>query len=239
MWIKYPKIQTMFMRGKSKVITPFAWTTPELESLQNNVWTFREKLDGLNIRLAYDGNGQFDLFGRTDEADFAEGFEETIRATYGSPDFIRKVEKQFRNSPVILFGEGLGKGYNGNYGLEHRFVLFDVYLPVAEMKPQAAHQISGWWLERENCLNAAHTLDIDICPLLGTGTLLDAIQQVKRGIQSQYGNFEAEGIVAVPQVPLYTRMGKRVMTKIKTRDFRAHQRSHPDFDWTQYGIMPS
>jgi hypothetical protein len=81
-------------------------------------------------------------------------------------------------------------------------------------------------------------LGIESVPVIGSGTLHDAVDIVSSGItfdhngvvqrwytsivgglESRWGPFEAEGIVARPVVPLFDRKGQRIITKIKSVDF--------------------
>lgn len=48
----------------------------------------------------------------------------------------------------------------------------------------------------------------------------EKVDWVKRGIQSTWGNFVAEWIVARPKVELLTRNRQRIITKIKGCDFQ-------------------
>jgi hypothetical protein len=41
----------------------------------------------------------------------------------------------------------------------------------------------------------------------------------RKGFNSQWGNFLAEGIVARPKTELKTRRDDRIITKVKQRDF--------------------
>ena len=66
---------------------------------------------------------------------------------------------------------------------------------------------------------AARKLGLDIVPLVGRGTLHECIDRVRGGMQSTWGDFQAEGIVARPVTELCTRGGERIITKIKCRDF--------------------
>jgi hypothetical protein len=50
-------------------------------------------------------------------------------------------------------------------------------------------------------------------------TLHDMINMARGSFKSQWGDFRAEGIVARPVVELRTRAGRRIITKIKQRDF--------------------
>lgn len=206
---EYHKIQTIFKRdmaSKNRDLLEGQWTCPEFEFLQNNTWVFTEKVDGTNIRVMYDGQ-KITFGGKTDNA--------LIPAALGSrlnDRFLPQIavfSDVFNDGDVCLYGEGYGakiqKG-GGNYRLDQDFVLFDV-------------KIGEWWLQRADVENVAATLGIDIVPIIGEGTLHDAISLVKKGFLSKWGNFLAEGIVARPKVELQTRGGQRIITKIKFRDF--------------------
>ncbi len=95
----------------------------------------------------------------------------------------------------------------GNYisgGVD--FVLFDV-------------KVGEWWLQREAVEEIAGKFDIGIVPLLGEGTLQDAVELARTGFPSRWGNFLAEGLVLRPKTELRTRSGHRIITKIKHSDF--------------------
>ena len=109
----------------------------------------------------------------------------------------------------ILFGEGFGAGIQkggGKYQDFQSFILFDV-------------RVGDWWLEWPDVLDVGKALNLVTVPVVGRQTLNSAIEFVSAGFDSMYGGFPAEGIVAVPSVPLFNRMGRRVITKIKTKDF--------------------
>lgn len=225
----YHKIQTLFKRHtegqkKGKMIRG-DWTTPELEYLAGNEWEFTEKVDGTNIRIGYNLDphnlDRVEFGGRSDNAVIPKYLMEYLEDTF-TPGLFKDAD--LRN--VILFGEGYGpkiqKG-GGNYRADHSFVLFDV-------------KIGDWWLLRKDVDDIAAKLGIDSVPTIGYGTLHDAIDIVASGItfeksgavkrwgagtlQSQWGNFAAEGIVARPKVPMFDRKGQRIITKIKGVDFK-------------------
>ncbi|KKK87847.1 hypothetical protein LCGC14_2749110, partial [marine sediment metagenome] len=116
----------------------------------------------------------------------------------------------FGESMVCLYGEGFGakiqKG-GGNYnptGVD--FILFDV-------------KVGNWWLERENIEDIASKLNIKVVPIIGKGTLIEAVDKTKTGHYSSFGQFIAEGIVVRPPITLFSRRGERLLGKIKTKDF--------------------
>ena len=95
----------------------------------------------------------------------------------------------------------------GNYRPEQSFVLFDV-------------RIGDLWLRRKDVEDLASQLGIEVVPLCGSGTLDEMVAQCQKGFNSAWGNFQAEGLIAKPQVELCSRHGERVITKLKCRDFR-------------------
>ena len=112
----------------------------------------------------------------------------------------------------MLYGEGFGAGIQkggGAYGTEQRFILFDV-------------QCGRWWLERPNLEAIAHELHIPMVPTVGVGTLAHFVDVVRAGFMSSIASDAtmAEGLVARPLQELKDRAGKRVIVKLKTRDFQ-------------------
>jgi len=208
---EYHKIQTLFKRDMSNPRKPLiegAWTHSEFEYLANNIWTFTEKVDGTNIRVVVEPSGAVSFGGRTDAAQIPAQLITRLNSLF--IPLRPRLAETFRDG-AVLYGEGYGakiqKG-GGNYRSDQDFVLFDV-------------RVGNWWLQRPDVEGVAATLGIDVVPVIGSGTLHDAIAWAKRGIRSTWGCFEAEGIVARPRVELQTRGGQRIITKIKCRDFRA------------------
>jgi hypothetical protein len=206
--IEYPKIQTLFKRALDKPGKPMIegdWTTEELKYLSGNEWEFTEKVDGTNTRIEWDGHlGNVHFGGRTDNAQMP-----TKLFTYLQDTFEPNLFTDSELPSLTLFGEGYGAGIQsgGLYSNEQKFVLFDVY-------------IDGWWLKRNDVEDIADTLDIEYVPQIGLGTLHEAIEMVKSGLKSEWGDFEAEGIVARPAVQMFNRKKERIITKIKGRDFK-------------------
>ena len=208
---QYHKIQTVFKRDeKTKKIIENDYSLPEFEFLKDNPWVFTEKVDGTNIRIMWDGK-QVTFGGKSDDAQMPVfllyKLQELFEGTAKKQMFLEKFGTE---GGVCLYGEGHGariqKG-GGNYvkdGVD--FVLFDV-------------KIGEWWLNREDVEDIAKFFGIKIVPIIGEGTLADAISMTRQGIKSQWGDFTAEGIVARPKTELKTRKGERLITKIKHCDF--------------------
>lgn len=208
---KYHKINTVFKRDpatKNKNLLIGDFSCPEFEYLKNNKWLWSEKVNGTNTRVLFDGD-RIRFGGKTDDAQISVHLYDFLNDV-----FINKLElfKEIfgTDGGVCLYGEGYGKniGKDGMFykkdGVE--FVLFDI-------------NIDGWWLQRENFLDVAQKLSLATVPIVGEGTLGEMISLVEKGYSSRWGDFLAEGIVARPEMDLFTRKGERIITKLKLKDF--------------------
>jgi hypothetical protein len=207
---EYHKIQSIFKRDMTsprKTLIEGDWTQPEFEYLAGNAWEFTEKVDGTNIRVILK-DGAVTFGGRTDEAQIPAKLAERLNERF-LPQAALMVE--VLGNDAVLYGEGYGakiQKVGGSYRPDQDFVLFDV-------------RVGPWWLKRLDVQDIGEQLGLDVVPVIGSGSLHDAVAWAKRGIRSTWGDFEAEGIVARPSVELQTRGGQRLIAKIKCRDFRA------------------
>ena len=217
----YPKIHAPFKRDTSLPHHPLLigiWSKPEFEYLEMRDWLFTEKLDGMNIAIEYtapytidNGHsasvvpGKVVIHGRTSRSQVPEDLHQYLKNKFRPEVFERAGIK----TDIILYGEGMGPRINGGgkYFRHPEFVLFDA-------------MVGDWILLPEDVSDVANKLGCERAPIIGEGHLWNAIRMVRQGLTSEYGDFEAEGIVAVPKVPLFNRAGERVITKIKAKDFK-------------------
>lgn len=206
---EYHKIQTIFKRdmsSKHKTLIVGDWTLPEFDYLAGNQWVFTEKVDGTNIRIIIK-NGEVSFGGRTDAAHIPAQLMNRLNDRF--LPLSAHLKEMFGDGDAVLYGEGYGakiQGAGGNYRQDQDFVLFDVL-------------VGDWWLQRENVENIAKKLELDIVPIIGEGTLHDAVRMAQSGIKSTWGDFQSEGIVARPKIEMFARNGSRIIAKIKCRDF--------------------
>lgn len=213
--MKYHKIQTVFHRdpeNRYKTLLEGRYALPEFEYLKDNNWMWTEKVDGTNIRIMFDGK-DVTFGGKTDRAQIPSDLVNYLAKKFltqlgGFFDAFHSDEVDGVTN-VCLYGEGYGpkiqKG-GGLYRDTQGFVLFDV-------------RIGSWWLKRRDVEGLGKQFNTDVVPIVGEGTLIEAVELVKSGFQSTWGDFQAEGIVARPEVELKARNGGRVITKIKYKDF--------------------
>jgi len=215
---QYHKIQTVFKRDpatKHKTLLEGEYSLPEFEYLASNVWEFTEKVDGTNVRVMWDGS-DVKFGGKTDNAQMPMPLMEALGSLFsGKVELFHEMFCGSDTEPcgeivdVCLYGEGYGgKIQKGSkYSPTQMFVLFDVL-------------IGGLWLRRTDVNDIADKLGCETVPNIGFGDLADMVGSCKRGFESQWGDFEAEGIVARPVVEMRTRRGDRMITKLKCKDFK-------------------
>jgi hypothetical protein len=209
----YEKIQSIFKRDpatKMKTFLQGEYSLPEFEQYKDAQWEFTEKVDGTNIRIRLGmREGEVIFRGRNEKSQIPKKL-----LTYLQDTFTAENMGQFSQREFTLYGEGIGPKiqHAGKlYGDKCQFVLFDVRLN------------GGFWLGRKdiddsvvaNIDEVAEILGVRLVKSLGSGTLADMVSIVKNGLTSDFGDFEAEGIVARLNVG-----GQRLITKVKARDFR-------------------
>lgn len=205
--IPYHKIDSVFLRdpeNNHKTFLEGQWARPEFGFLADSDWVWTEKVDGTNIRVHWDGE-HVRFGGRTDNAQIPAFLIEHLQ-----DKFTPEIMASSFDGEATLYGEGYGariqKG-GGNYREDPGFILFDVYC--------------GMWLQRDSVEDIATKLDIPVVPIVGRGALADAIKFAREGFSSQCSHVSrlAEGLVMRPRVELLDRQGRRIITKVKTKDF--------------------
>lgn len=198
----------LLVNPKENPVQKKIYREPELEYLAKNLWAYKRKLNGENMRVLWDGeqaiwNGKTNDF-KTDA--------ETIN--YMNSIFQEEIfeEKFGREKRVLLFGERMAPNSQGNeLGLKKmEFVLFDV-------------RIGDTWLAPENIRAIAKYFDIRTCYDFMSledrkknhiDTLENLIDKVSNGKLKDW-----EGIVVSPATGLCNRKGERLICKIKNHEY--------------------
>lgn len=219
--MEYPKIETLYERDENFKVKVGKFKNRVYSFV--NPWHWTEKIDGTNIRIAYElekaayricGNApqkiipaHIEIKGRTDNAQIPVDLVGHLQELFP----LSKFENTFQ-TPVILYGEGYGAGIQkggGDYSPSKKFILFDVLVD------------NIWWLSYEKCKDVADKLGIDIVPDFGVMTMEEATEFVRLGFPSKINNGkkQAEGLVGRPLEPLFDKRRSRLITKLKTKDF--------------------
>lgn len=206
---EYHKINSVFKRDQKTgdfIIGNYADSA--FEYLAENQWSFTEKVDGTNIRVMWNHETKELKFGgKTDNASMPIFLLNELDKIFNKEKFL----ELYSDCSMCLYGEGYGakiqKGGGDYIPNGQSFVLFDVL-------------IADFWLERSNVEDIGGKLSLKTVPIIGQGTIPEALERCKVGFDSQWGNFKAEGIVARPLVEFKDRRGNRIIAKVKHRDFK-------------------
>lgn len=211
---EYHKIQSVYKRDERGCFIDGEWAKPWMKELDGIAWMFTEKVDGTNIRVQFisDPEPVVRFGGRTDKAQISTKLLVVLQDLFPVELF---VEAFPGCDEVVLFGEGYGAGVQkgGIYRPTPNFILFDV-------------MVGPWLLEWDNVKDVAEKMGLRIVPVVGGGSLRDAIAAAKCGYSSHVAEQAvsdlpaAEGIVCRPAVDLFDRKGDRVIVKVKHKDFR-------------------
>lgn len=216
---KYPKIQGLYKRDETthKFIEG-AYSLEIFNYLKDLTWAWTEKIDGMNIRViwipeGYDvgtliypfkvKGGTLDFRGRTNKAELNHTLILKLWEYFERDDLV----ELFGDTPLTIYGEGCGAGIQkggGNYSPAKEFIMFDVW--------------RDFWWDNEFARELADKLEIPFVVEIERGTLDEAVDFIKNGFTSTYGDFTAEGIVLKPLHEMNYFRG-RIITKVKDRDF--------------------
>lgn len=211
--VEYQKIETPFERDTngSKKLIEGQYRNEVVQYLANNMWEWTEKIDGTNIGVAWDGH-KVSFQGRTEKAQIPSPLVNRLNELFGGDENEEMFEQTFGENKVILFGEGYGNKIQ-KVGSQYisdgvDFILFDIYMPDKDL-----------WLKDDALEEIATIFGIERVPWVFTGTIDDAVRLVKSHPLSRIGNAPMEGVVGRPIVEVRDRMGKRVIVKVKVKDF--------------------
>lgn len=207
---QYGKIETVFcrdMNGTKRLILN-DYHNPTVAYLKDNMWLFTEKVDGTNIRVHWDGH-KVEFGGRTDKAQIPRPLLNKLNEMFATSEAEELFEQTWGDKEVILFGEGYGPKIQngGEYRSDVSFILFDVL-------------VGDNYQEREWVEKTAQMFNIDVVPIVLTGTIQDGIDYVMKHPRSTMGTAMMEGVVGRPMIELRDRRGERVIVKIKWEDFK-------------------
>lgn len=210
---EYHKIDTLFERDEATfVVNTDALKSSVLGTIRE--WDVTEKIDGTNIRVMLTDTGEVSFGGRSDNAQLPADLVQYLVRTF-TPEAM-KATMWLNDEPVsaILYGEGYGAGIQkgGSYRPDKAVILFDVLVG------------GQWWLDRSAVEDIAGKLGVEAVPFLGRMTLDEIVELVREPFPSKIGTAMAEGVVARPVETLFDKRMKRIIIKLKTKDFRAGRR---------------
>ena len=215
--VTYEKIQTLYKRDKDNkfVIMPGVYSRDEFQNVI--LWEVTEKIDGMNVRVFYDGPSQEIAFtGRTGKSILSEQLKQRLEELF-TIDKFEEVFDMEKTRSVLLYGEGYGpkiqKG-GGKYREDQSFILFDILTNETR------------WMEGSEVREKAELLGIDRVPVLGEMGIPRIVRFVKGRPSSRISKEEKimEGVVCRSVPLMLNRYGERVIFKLKVKDYEQLER---------------
>jgi hypothetical protein len=205
--IEYHKIQSVFKRDpatKNKRFLINEYSLKEFEFLSDLDWVGTEKVDGTNVRLFANGY----IGGKSDNASLHPNLISVLEV------YSQRLTSLDLPEDTIVFGEGYGvKIQSGGHYISdgNDFVVFDV-------------MINGNYQPRESVEDIARKLNLSFVPIIGIASLSVWVQRIQTKskditLSLLHPGARNEGVVLRPAVELQTRDGKRIITKLKFKDF--------------------
>ena len=217
--MKYHKIQSLFKRdpeNNNKTFLEGEFSLPVFEYFWNSYALFyaEEKIDGINMRVIWK-NGELTFAGKNDETDFYPGALELLQRYFRKDYFQSTFSTNF-----VLYGEMYG-GNIQKVGPEYgdlKFTIFD-HLNLD----------TGNWMQRETLDeyvwdHFGNTERLDFTYSNDKLTLKQAYELVKMDCcfesnLSKNTDLKMEGFILRPLTELKDNIGRRVITKLKLKDF--------------------
>ncbi len=205
---EYEKIETLYDRDPAtfKFQEPLVLRSKVFGLV--NPWIWTEKIDGTNIRIIWK-DSKVSFAGRTDAAQIHPDLLKWMTANFTE----EKLGAVFPSdaTEVALYGEGCGAGIQkggADYSSTKKVILFDV-------------KVGQFWLSDANMRDVAAKLGVEAVPFVAETTLQAATEMVRSGIMSLCAEKprQAEGLVGRPPEDLFDRHGRRLIVKLKTKDF--------------------
>lgn len=208
---QYEKIDTIYERSMSgsKKLIEGAYRDETIRYLKDLTWEWTEKIDGTNVRVHWDGH-KIEFGGRTDSANIPAPLVNRLNELFGGETNAQMLEQIFGEKDVIFFGEGFGRKIQA-VGAKYLpdsvdFILFDV-------------SVNNIYLPREGVENLATVFNLRCVPVVLRADVDNAVRYVKTRPMSTIGDAPMEGLEGRPMAELQDRNGKRIITKIKVKDF--------------------
>lgn len=211
---EYQKIETLYKfdtQRKSYIEGDFY--NPIVRYLVNNKWIVSEKIDGMNIRVYWDGH-KVSFSGRTDKSELPKEVARLLEETFKDAEVI--FEQHFGEKEVILFMECYGgKIQGGLYGGSERLIGFDV-------------MVNGHYLNKLTIQSIFILFGVQTAFFFELNSLYTIIHYVTHisvnDVSSDYNEYDSntpiEGYVCVPREEIYDKKGNRIIVKIKAKDFK-------------------
>lgn len=202
--MNYQKIPNLYeFDQERKKYNTLVYSTHEIDYLRKLQWLCTEKVDGMNIRVIWDGY-DISFAGRKETSKLPNYVQSLLKETFDD-NMKTLIEQMFKEKEVIFFMECYGgRVQKGAYNInEERLIGFDI-------------NVDGKYLDRYDAFAIFHELELDVIPVVSVCDIHAASLIVMSGCASNLDETSGmEGLVCTPNVPLNDNNGNRIIVKIK------------------------
>lgn len=216
----YLKIDTLFDRDEKFRVMEGFYRRPEFGVI--TLWQASEKIDGTSVRIDYrlvDDALSVTYGGRTDKTRFHPEAEQALKdivEDQSASELVRGKLAEYDVNSITLYGELVGPKVQGNvYRLErHEVVLFDVLVN------------DRTWLHQDDVGDYGNDLYLrtPYVYYLSTDEVVDFLTRPSccepvSALSPDGERVPIEGFVLRPQEELRDQRGRRLIAKLKRKDF--------------------
>ena len=207
---QYHKINGVYKRDEKWNFIMGDFACPEFELLQDYEWDWYEKVDWTNIRVIWDWTW-VKFKWKTDNAQMPphlmDALHEIFLPVEGVFREIFPIDDPIDNS-ICLYWEWYWEKIQSWWDYwPASFILFDV-------------RVWSFWLKREAVEEIAEKLGIKCVSLMASCTLSYAIDYTKQWWASFLKDWPSEWVIWIPKGNLLDRMWRRIIVKLKHKDFK-------------------
>ena len=190
----FTAIEELFEKAESGKYKEWIIKDPTVEYLANNSWDWVKFNEGERIVIHWDGNG----------VDYKAESERDLKSALGFTFFSESAKDMFKllfkNKGTYLYGIYVCRAYN-----PHNEFCFETF-ELEDVK------VDGAYLPREGVENVARAFGLDNAPVLGHGTLKQAVLYVKA--------HPGTNVVCRPSHEMQNEKGERVIVRVMYDGFK-------------------
>ncbi len=216
----YPVIRELFDRSEDagNPLMPGFFATPEITAMRFHQMAILESVPGIQMSVLITDKGMF-----TANPDVPDAVTERLDEIF-TIEVIEEAMKSTNHKSMELFGVVCGGLATENpYFEQETFVAFDLAVNGQFQMFQVAYEIF-------------HKLEIPTFPVVTTGNVSSMVKLIMAGFKSLFGDFEGSGLIARPEVDLYTKAGERIITRLEVSSFEAESVRAATEEWL--GVPP-
>lgn len=201
----FPKVRTLYLKDDKEKVIEGVYSSVTFRYLANNEWKFTEFISGINVCISRErgyiiftpkdpkAKISLDLMNYITSLHLGESSALAEILSTGDDGIYAVLTEEYPNNTLMYYKKS-------------KILIYGLYK-------------DGAWVSRCTLLSMTGSLGMNTTVIHREGTLREMTKDVKKRTGSKYGTGLAQGIVAMPVVPIYDSHGCPVMVSLKRDDF--------------------